>query len=54
MPNEMITAMQVYFLLCIAVINGMAIILMVKDHPRLAWVIWGLAALLCVIMNGIP
>ncbi len=54
MPIETITAMQTSFLLCIAVINGIAIVLMVKDHPYLAWAIWGLAALLCVIMHCIP
>lgn len=54
MPSETITAMQTSFLLCIAVINGIAIVLMVKDHPYLAWAIWGLAALLCVIMHCIP
>ena len=54
MPIETITAMQTSFLLCIAVINGIAIVLMVKDHPYLAWAIWGLAVLLCVIMHCIP
>lgn len=54
MPIEMITAMRSYLVLCIAVINSLAIILMIEDHPRLAWVVWGLAALLCAIMNGIP
>lgn len=51
MPIETITAMQTSFLLCIAVINGIAIVLMVKDRPYMAWVIWGLAASICMLMS---
>ena len=48
---EIITAMRNPIVLCIAVINGAAIVLMVKDHPYMAWAMWGLAASICILMN---